>query len=212
MKRAWFFDLDGTLADTDRDIREAWKATLADLGLSCPNFDRDFVAGPPIEEMARALLPDVYTDELGLALRQGFGRHYDHDGFVNTVEYPGVIDRVKALREQGALVFVATNKRYEGTRLMAAKFGWNEIFDGIYAADMYRGDPQIGKLTKAALLARILAERGLSAADCVMVGDTTSDFAAARANGMESVGVNWGYGRPEELAQAGRVVSNPALI
>ena len=36
MKKLWFFDLDGTLADTDRDIREAWKATLADLGLECP--------------------------------------------------------------------------------------------------------------------------------------------------------------------------------
>ena len=24
MKKLWFFDLDGTLADTDRDIREAW--------------------------------------------------------------------------------------------------------------------------------------------------------------------------------------------
>ena len=34
MKRFWFFDLDGTLADTDGDIRLAWKAALADLGLA----------------------------------------------------------------------------------------------------------------------------------------------------------------------------------
>ena len=44
MKKLWFFDLDGTLADTDRDIREAWKATLVDLGLECPGFDDGFVA------------------------------------------------------------------------------------------------------------------------------------------------------------------------
>ena len=39
MRRFCFFDLDGTLADTDRDIREAWKAALRDLGLDCPDFD-----------------------------------------------------------------------------------------------------------------------------------------------------------------------------
>ena len=79
MKKLWFFDLDGTLADTDPDIRAAWKATLKDLGLDCPNFDRDFVAGPPIEDMAKALFPDADTDELGARLRKGFGDHYDHD-------------------------------------------------------------------------------------------------------------------------------------
>ena len=59
MTKYWFFDLDGTLADTDPDIRAAWKAALRDLAVECPNFDRDFVAGPTIEEMARRLLPDV---------------------------------------------------------------------------------------------------------------------------------------------------------
>ena len=40
---------DPTLADTDGDIRLAWKAALADLGLDCPTFDRDFIAGPPMK-------------------------------------------------------------------------------------------------------------------------------------------------------------------
>ena len=111
MKRLWFFDLDGTLADTDRDIREAWKAVLRDMGIECPNFDRDFVAGPPIEEMARSLFPGIFTPELGAELRRRFGEHYDNDGFPYTVEYPGVLDRVRALRASGATVVVATNKR-----------------------------------------------------------------------------------------------------
>ena len=54
-RRFCFFDLDGTLADTDPDIRGAWKAALADLGLECPSFDEKFVAGPPIDEMTRIL-------------------------------------------------------------------------------------------------------------------------------------------------------------
>ena len=49
MKRFCFFDLDGTLADTDPDIRVSWKAAMKDLGLSYPDFDRDFIAGPTLE-------------------------------------------------------------------------------------------------------------------------------------------------------------------
>ena len=212
MKRLWFFDLDGTLADTDRDIREAWRATLADLGVDCPSFERDFVAGPPIEEMAKKLLPDVYTDELGRRLRAGFGEHYDHDGFANTFEYPGVLDRVRAIRASGATVVIATNKRFAGAKLMAEKFGWDEVFDGIYAGDMYKDDPSIGKMGKSDLLRFIMRRLGARPEECVIVGDTRSDFVAAQENGIASVGVEWGYGRPEELALADRVVSKASDI
>lgn len=212
MKHYWFFDLDGTLADTDKDIREAWRATLSDLGIECPNFDRDFVAGPPIEAMAEILFPGLYTDELGVKLRAGFGGHYDHDGFPDTFEYPGVMDAVRKLKALGCEVFIATNKRFAGATLMAAKFGWDKVFDFIYAGDMYKDDPSIGKLKKPALLAKILAERGISAADAVMVGDTASDFEAARANGIESIGVTWGYGKPAELAMADRLVSSAEFL
>lgn len=212
MNKLWFFDLDGTLADTDRDIREAWKATLADLGVDCPGFDRNFVAGPPIEDMAKALLPEIYTDELGAAIRKGFGEHYDNDGFPNTFEYPGVMDRVRELKASGAMVVIATNKRHVGACLMAKKFGWDRVFDGIYSGDMFTDDPAIGKMTKTALLAFLVGRYGVRTGDCTMIGDTRSDFVAAKDNGIASVGVAWGYGKPEELALADRIVRTAAEI
>ena len=190
MKKLWFFDLDGTLADTDRDIREAWKATLADLGLECPSFDAGFVAGPPIEDMARTLFPEIYTD----------------------VEYPGIVDRVRALKAAGATVVVATNKRYVGAMLIARKFGWERVFDGIYAGDMFKDDPAVGKMTKSALLAFLMRKYAAAPGDCTIVGDTKSDFLAAKDNGIESVGVAWGYGMPEELALADRIAHTPAEV
>lgn len=211
MKRFWFFDLDGTLADTDRDIREAWKAALADLGLVCPDFDEKFVAGPPIEEMIRVLFPDRCDDRLVADVRELFGRHYDHDGFPNTPEYPGVLDAVRRLKAAGAKVYIATNKRFAGATAMAAKFGWTEVFDGLYTGDMHKDDP-IGKLRKPELLKLMLDELGARPGDCVMVGDTASDFEAAEKNGLESVGVTWGYGTPAELARATRLAHTPEEI
>ena len=45
-----------------------------------------------------------------------------------------------------------------------------------------------------------------------MVGDTRSDFDAARENGVESVGVAWGYGKEQELAGADRLATTPKDI
>ena len=87
-RRFVFFDLDGTLADTDPDIRGAWKAALRDLGLECPDFDAKFVAGPPIDEMTRALFPEAFTQELADGIRRRFAAHYDGDGFPLTRSTP----------------------------------------------------------------------------------------------------------------------------
>lgn len=212
MKKFYFFDLDGTLADTDADIRLAWKASLADMNLPTDGFDRLFVAGPTLEEMAKTLYPDLCTEQFTAELRRRFGAHYDNDGFPATREYPRILDRVKALKAAGAKVFIVTNKRMAGTKAMAARFGWDRIFDGMYSGDMYAGDPAIGKLRKPALLARVIAELGAAKDECVMVGDTGNDFEAASENGIESVAVSWGYGTPAERALADRIASTPEEI
>ena len=209
MRKFWFFDLDGTLADTDRDIREAWKAALRDLGLDCPRFDEVFVAGPPIDEMTRRLFPDRFTPALADDVRRLFASHYDGDGFPNTYEYPGVLDEVRAVAAAGATAAIVTNKRHAGATAMARRFGWNGVFaGGVWSGDMFPGR----KLAKTELLAVVMQRLGAAPRESVMVGDTASDFEAARANGVFSVGVEWGYGRPDELAEADVTVSAPCEL
>lgn len=203
MSKAWFFDLDGTLADTDRDIREAWKAAMSDLGLKRDDFDAVFVAGPPIDVMLQNLFPAEYTPELAAKMREAFGRHYDHDGFPNTREYPGVLDRVRRLKAAGDRVFIVTNKRHAGAAIMGRKFGWDKVFEKLYTGDMYG-------VKKPELIAIVLREQGLQPESCVMVGDTLNDFTAARANQVSSVGVAWGYGTPDELRAADRMIERIA--
>ncbi len=201
----YFFDLDGTLADTDRDIREAWKAALRDLNLTCPDFDEKFVAGPPIDEMTKRLFPDKFTPELADQIRAGFAQHYDSDGFPNTHEYPGIIDEVKRLKANGNKVYIVTNKRFIGAKAMAKKFGWEALFDGLYAGDMFPDK----KLPKSELIAYILRELNLSPDDCTMIGDTISDFEAARANNVRSIAIKWGYGKADELEKADLISEIP---
>ena len=212
MKKYYFFDLDGTLADTDGDIRLAWKDAMADMNLPVEDFDRLFVAGPTIEEMAKKIFPDRYSDAFAAELRKRFGEHYDNDGFPSTKEYPRIMERVCFLKDSGAKVFIVTNKRHAGTMAMAKRFGWDCVFDGIYSVDMYANDPSIGKLNKTAMLSRVIASLGAAKEESVMVGDTLGDFVAAAANGIESIAAGWGYGTDEERSRATRVASVPEDI
>ena len=202
-KRFVFFDLDGTLADTDPDIRRAWKSAMADLGLECPRFDELFVAGPPFDEMAHKLFPGRCTPDLVDGIRRAFAMHYDNDGFPETREYPGVMDEVRRLKAEGRTVAIVTNKRHAGATAMARHFGWDGVFDGVFAGDM-----AVPKVRKPELLARVMRHYGARPGECALVGDTGNDFEAAAENGVLSIGVGWGYGTEAELATAGVVCRN----
>lgn len=210
----YFFDLDGTLADTDKDIRESWKAALVDLKIDCPHFDREFVSGPPIDEMAKALFPEKYTPELADAIRVGFARHYDTDGLPNTTEYAEAVAAARELKAQGHYVAIVTNKRYVGATAVVEKFGWQSIFDGLYTGDMdvALGKSGAKKMRKTELLKRLIGELNAPLENCVMIGDTKSDFEAAAYCGIRSIAVTWGYGTPAELAQATRIVQSAGEI
>ena len=194
--RHWFFDLDGTLARTGEDIIVAWKGALSSLGRDLTRFDEVFSIGPTLEKIVYELYPDA-TQQLVDDLLASFKPRYDESGFPNTVPYPGVPELLASLKAAGAKIYIVTNKRHNPTRRIAAKFGWDGVFDGIWSYDSLEV-----KYKKPDLLARLLPELGVTAAEAVMVGDTRGDVDSGKANGMVTVGVTWGYGSREEIAGA----------
>lgn len=196
----WFFDFDGTLCDTEADIKAAWRLALAALGRDCPDFDRVYRTGPTIDQVVHMLFADA-TPRLVDDVRGLFRRFYDAGGFPATRPYPWIPGWIESLRNRGRHVYVATNKRYSPLVPLMEKMGWTDVFDGFYAFDMFPGV----KLRKAELLRRIMEERGIAAADAVMVGDTVGDVEAGREAGMYTIGCTWGYGTREELEGADEI-------
>ena len=201
----YFFDFDGTLCDTDADIRLAWRNALAEIDLPHADFDSVFRNGPPIDEVTRSLFGDATTPDLIARMRALFRRHYDESGFPNTRPYPGVEEWLGRIKAEGASSYIVTNKRYRATNLIVDRLGWRGLFKTVYASDMFMDTP-IGKLKKPALLAEAMKREGASPADSVMVGDSANDFEAARANALRSIGCAWGYGGPGDLALADEVL------
>ena len=196
-RRHWFFDFDGTLARTGEDIILAWKKTISDMGLSCPYFDEVFRIGPTLERVAYELFEDA-TPELVAEIGERYKPNYDESGFPNTVPYPGVPEKLAALKESGAKIYIVTNKRHAATQKIVKVLGWDGLFDGVWSFDSF---PDV-KYKKPELLARLLGELGVEPSDAVMVGDTKGDIDAGKANGVHTVGVTWGYGAREELSEA----------
>lgn len=199
-RRHWFFDFDGTLARTGEDIILAWKKTISDMGLSCPHFDEVFRIGPTLERVAYELFEDA-TPELVAEIGERYKPNYDESGFPNTVPYPGVPEKLAALKESGAKIYIVTNKRHAATQKIVKVLGWDGLFDGVWSFDSFPGV----KYKKPELLARLLCELGVEPSDAVMVGDTKGDIDAGKANGVHTVGVTWGYGAREELSEAGEL-------
>ena len=204
--RHWFFDLDGTLARTGEDIIVAWKAALTSLGRDLTDFDRVFRIGPTLEKVVYELYDDA-TPQLVEDLMARFKPFYDEGGFPNTVPYPGVPELLAALKAAGARAYIVTNKRHNATQLIARKFGWDRTLDGVWSYDTFET-----KYKKPDLLARLLKDLGVESKDAVMVGDTKGDVDAGKANGMATIGVTWGYGTPDETAEADAVFSSALEI
>ncbi len=202
MKTHWFFDFDGTLCDTEADIKAAWRAALKAIGRDCPQFDAVYRTGPTIDQVTHALFADA-TPALVEQIRAHFKTFYDACGFPQTHPYPWIPAWLAELKEKGGHLYVATNKRYAPMGALMRKMGWLDLFDGYYSFDMYPGE----RLPKADLLRRVMAERGIAPADAVMVGDTRGDVEAGKAAGLYTIGCTWGYGTREELEGADELIS-----
>lgn len=170
------------------------------MGLACAHFDEVFKIGPTLEKMVFELFGDV-TPEFIAELTERFKLNYDESGFPNTVPYPGVPECLADLKEKGAKIYIVTNKRHAATVRIVKAMGWEGFFDGVWSFDTFPGV----RYRKPDLLAHLLQDLNVDPADAVMVGDTKGDIDAGKANGVHTIGVAWGYGTREELAEADEI-------
>lgn len=204
------FDLDGTLADTLRDLAEATNAALRENGLPpCPLEAYPHMVGNGLKKLVeRAAGPGVSAQKRE-EIRQAFLRIYDRDCLRYTAPYPGMPETLAALREQGIPLLVVTNKPdAQAHTIVEGLFGAG-IFAGIY------GNRE-GRLVKPdpALTRQALASVGAPPERALFVGDSDVDVLTAKNAGLRSAGAVWGFRGEEELRRAGAdyLLHKPAEI
>lgn len=196
---AVLFDLDGTLVDSAPDIAAAVNRLLAELGL--PAVDEATIRGW-IGDGARALLAAALRHS-GSAreadeVMDRFMVHYGDCLLLHARPYPGVADTLAALSARGVAMGVCTNKPERFVAPLLEAMGIAGAFSGIVGGDT------LPERKPHPLPLRHLAGRlGAPVERCLMVGDSQTDFLAARAAGMPVVLVGYGYPRAFDLHAAG---------
>ena len=204
------FDLDGTLTDSREGIVACIGHALECLGEEPPpDATLDRFIGPPLEDgFAQLLGVPRESHRVGQAVAR-YRERFDERGWRENRVYPGVPELLEAVRERGWRCFVATSKPTVFARRILSHFGLRERLDGVYGSDL---DGRLG--SKPELVAHVLASEALAPQRAVMVGDRRHDVEGARANGVASIGVLWGYGSRAELESAGadRVCEDPSEL
>jgi len=202
---ALIFDLDGTLTDSKPGILGCLREVLEARKMSgYGSLDR-FI-GPPVEEWAAELLPQGSAEDHA-ALARDYRACYDRVGWSNNSVYPGVAELLAQLHRDGFPLYVCTSKHEHFAVRILESFGIAQYFNAIYGDKI-----DYASHTKSDLLARILSRHAIDHACVWMVGDRSFDIEAAQANGIRCLAAAWGYGTPEECAQADAVAATPAEV
>ena len=198
------FDLDGTLTDPKVGITRSVQYALERLGRPVPEADAlTWMIGPPLIAGFTELLGG--THDVQEAVRLYRERYSDVGLFENEV-YAGIPAVLRQLRDQDLRLYVATSKLNVFARRILEHFGLSGSFVEIYGAELDNRNAD-----KSDLIRHILDRERFDPARAVMIGDRKHDAIGARANGIASIGVTWGYGSREELSEAGvaRLVDDP---
>ena len=193
------FDFDGTLCESELDIRLAWKKTFEAIGRPLPqNMDVIFKNGPQLMPMIELLIPGV-DEETKQRVAEVYRDAYFNSPFDHTVPYPWIDELLRRLKKRGAKLFVVTNKSEYPTFRLLRKCGWEELFALVVCPDT---DPP-RRMTKTEIVKYALEHGGGSRENSLVVGDSATDIAAGHANGLKAAGVLWGNGTREEFLAAG---------
>ncbi|MFC4729417.1 HAD hydrolase-like protein [Coralloluteibacterium thermophilus] len=195
--RTLFFDLDGTLIDSEAGILAAARAALAELEVAAPEPGamRSWI-GPPIRDsFAPLLLHDPARVELAVAL---YRARYAESGWRMHTVYPGIEAAVRGLHARGHRLAVVTAKLDAHAQRVVGALPFGDRFETVVGAS-----EDGSRVAKADLVAEALRRLSVRGAEACMIGDRRYDMEGARAHGLRAVGVLWGFGDGTELRAAG---------
>ncbi len=192
------FDLDGTLTDPGIGITNSVMYALDKYGISVSDRSELYpFIGPPLTDSFRNYYG--FSEAQALQAQEYYREYFRDKGIFENAVYDGIPETLAELRRRGVTVALATSKPYEFSVQILEHFGLYDHFDHFGAASL---DGSVSR--KADVIALLLEKLGdADKSSVLMVGDRDQDIEGAKANGLKSAGVLWGYGSAEELKDAG---------
>lgn len=209
MYTSLFFDLDGTLTDSRIGITESVRHALITAGYDAPSREElEWVVGPSLREsflkLTKSNNPQVAERLLAL-----YRERFEPIGMFENLVYNGIPHALAQLKSMGLKLFIATSKPRVYAEKIVTHFHLDSFFESIAGAEL---DGSID--SKADVIRSLLTKYPHDTTTCLMIGDREHDVLGARKNGIDTLGVSYGFGTTEELIQAGAksIVESPQAI
>ena len=197
-KKIVLFDLDGTLTDPKVGITKSVRYALNAYGIQVDDLDSlcAFI-GPPLHESFMKFYG--FSEKMAFEAVDKYREYFKETGIYENVMYHGIEQLLQRLVDEGKQLAVATSKPTVFAVKIAEHFGISRFFSYIVGSELDGSRTRKGEVIAQAL--KELEVKDLSTV--VMVGDREHDVVGARENGIDSIGVLYGYGDRAELERAG---------
>lgn len=197
------FDFDGTLVDSIHMIARGILLTNEAFHVKAITYEKaKSVIGMSLDDMMEIIAPDLEP-----SLIPDYIDHYvkyfrRFDPFLKL--FPGSLDLIHKLKENGMYCAVATGKSRFGLSRITGRMKIEDLFDWSICCDEAKPKPDPDMLIKLHKMSGIKKSR------MIMVGDSEHDVRMAQTAGVDVIAVSWGARNHEQLVnmQPTKVVDN----
>lgn len=202
MIKCVIFDMDGVLIDTEPLHYQVWQQVFAERGLTidyenykdCIGSTRKFLYELILKNYGRDFRNDPTLPARFIEIK---------DQFLNEKGIPqieGVTETVKALREKGYILAVASSSPLRYINFAMEKLGIISCFDLLFSGEQVE-NPKPAPDTFLAVSEKL----GIAPEECVVIEDSENGSRAARAAGMYCLGFDNPNSGNQDLSAADEI-------
>ncbi len=194
-KRCVLLDLDGTITDSSLGITRSAEYALNKFNIEVKDLtELNKFIGPPLRDSFQRFY-GMTAEEAEKAVAY-YREYYGEKGIYDNKLYDGIEELIIKLHSKGVVLAVATAKAEIYAKQILEDFNISQYFDFVCGSEL---DGTRG--CKNEIIDCVL--KNINKSDevdsVIMVGDREHDVCGARDNGVECIGVLYGYGCEEEL-------------
>ena len=180
-KKFIIFDLDGVLINSIKNMEISWNKVRDTYNLT-QKFQTYFEhIGKPFNEILNDIGIKKNQNEIKKLYKNHSIKH-----FKKIKIYPGVLNTIKYFKKKKIQIAIVTSKDKHRTKKLIDHFKLN-IKLAVSPSKKLKGKPNPDTILYAIKKAKIKRK------DCIYIGDTATDFLAAKNAKIDFVFVNYGY-------------------
>ena len=191
------FDLDGTLTNPFEGITKSVQYALASFGIEEKQENLKKFIGPPLKYAFMEYYN--FSEDKAVEAVKKYRERFSVKGLYENDLYDGIPKLLGRLKENGKTIILATSKPIEFAEKIIEHFNLTQYFDFLTGSTL-KGERD----TKGEVIEYALSQMKITdLSQAVMIGDREHDIIGAKENGIESIGILYGFGDREEFETAG---------